>query len=306
MKLKATFVVLSALIARDAHAFPHMVRTGETLAGIATRVYGNPKLEVVLAGANFLDAQGGSAPVPGMRLEIPAPGYHRVTENESWSNLALAWLGDGKRADVLARLNRGVAWIPPVDGLEIQIPYVLTVICADGERMDQLAHRYLNDANRAWELEAYNGRKPTQAGAVPLKRGEVVLIPLLDLELTEAGKAEARGSGVDASHGGGGHALEAQRRADTELPLMLADLRGGRYVEVVARGNRILGGGDLTKVQLSSVHRALLDAYVALDATTSAAGACAAWRTNDPVAKLDPTFVSPKVRAACAQPQKAR
>src|SRR5665213_2851061 len=59
-------------------AFPHIVKPGESLAQIALRVYGDPKLEVVLAGANALASEGGSAPVAGMRLEIPAPRYHHV------------------------------------------------------------------------------------------------------------------------------------------------------------------------------------------------------------------------------------
>jgi len=290
---------LAFTIGGAAHAFPHVVRPGETLAEIATRVYGNPKMESVLAGANFLDVQGGSAPVPGMRLEIPAPAYHRVSVGESWPTLALEWLGDGKRADVLARLNHGVAWIPPVEGQEIQIPYVLTVIAADGDRMDQLAHRYMGDANRSWELEAYNGRKPSSTGAIPLKHGEVVLVPILDLTLTEEGKRELH-IGTEQGQNVAGRALDAQRRADGELPVVLADLRAGRYVEVVARGNRVLGSGELTKVQLASVHRALLEAYVALDAPALAAGACTAYRTNDPSAKWDPAFVSPKIRNACA------
>ncbi|WP_394833804.1 LysM peptidoglycan-binding domain-containing protein [Pendulispora rubella] len=296
----AAFVVGMASPA-TAHAFSHVVRPGETLAAIAQRVYGNAKMETVLAGANFLDVQGGSAPVPGMRLEIPAPGFHRVSSNETWITLALEWLGDGKRADVLARINHGVAWIPPVDGQEIQIPYVLTVIAADGDRMDQLAHRYIGDANRAWELEAYNGRKASSTGAVPLKRGEVVLVPILDLTLTEEGKRESH-SGLEQGRSAEGRALDAQRHADAEIPLLLADLRAGRYVEVVARGNRILGSGELTKVQLGSVHRALLDAYVALDAPAAAAGACAAFRINEPTIKWDPAFVSPKVRNACPPP----
>jgi len=301
-RVAAVAVVLAAVtMPSPARAFSHVVRPGETLAAIATRVYGNPRMESVLAGANFLDVQGGSAPVAGMRLEIPAPGYHRVNATETWITLALEWLGDGKRADVLARINHGVAWIPPVEGQEIQIPYVLTVIAADGDRMDQLAHRYMGDANRAWELEAYNGRKPSPAGAVPLKRSEVVLVPILDLTLTDEGKRESN-AGLGQGRSSEGRVLDAQRHADTDIPLLLADLRAGRYVEVVARGNRILGSGELTKVQLASVHRALLDAYVALDAPGAAAAACAAFRIADPSAKWDPAFVSPKVRNACPPP----
>ena len=45
----------------------------------------------------------------------------------------------------------------------------------------------------------------------------------------------------------------------------------------------------------------LLDAYVALDATGLAAGACAGWRANTPgPAPLDPKIVSPKIRPVCA------
>lgn len=297
--LIAAAVVACLAHAPAASAFPHVVKPGETLAQIAQRVYGNAKYEVVLAGANFLDVQGGSAPVPGMRLEIPAPGFHRITAGETWGQLALQWLGDPKRADVLARMNHAVSWVPPVEAQEIQIPYVLTVIAADNDRVDQVAKRYYGDPNRAWELDAYNARKEPQTGPLTLKRGEVVLVPLLDLALTDAGRAEAQASlgGVAGESGGG--ALEAQRRAEAEIPSLLADVRGGRWLDAVARGSRILGGGDLTRAQLARIHRALLEAYVALDAPGAAAGACAAWRANEPGAKLDPVTVSPKVRAAC-------
>jgi len=286
--------------AGNASAFTHIVKPGETLAQIAVRVYGDAKKETIIAGANALDSQGGSAPVSGMHLEIPAPGHHRVVTGESWSDLALQYLGDAKRADVLARMNQAVAWIAPIEGQEIQIPFVLTVICGEGERMDQLSLRYMGDANRSWELEAYNGRKGTlTAGPTPLKRGDVVLVPLLDVNLTDAGKAEARAGVERVQSQAAGGVLEVQRRAESELPLLLADVRRGRYVEAVARGNRVLGGGELTRVQLGVLHRALLEAYVALDAQGSAQGACAAWRAADPGARLDPATVSPKIRAAC-------
>jgi hypothetical protein len=299
----ALLVAIVATIAstKRAEAFTHIVKPGETLAQIAVRVYGDAKLEVVLAGANALDSQGGSAPVPGMRLEVPAPGYHRVVAGETWGDLALVWLGDVKRADVLARVNNAVAWIPPVDGLEIQIPFVLTFIAGDNDRVDAVALRYLGDANRAWEIDAYNGRKvsPQVKDPLALKRSDVVLVPLLSLRLTDEGKAEARRGLERGKVEGASMTLDAQRRADSELPLLLADVRGGRYLDAVTRGNRVLGSGDLTKAQLATLHRALLEAYVALESTGAAAGACAAWRTSDPAGKLDPDLVSPKIRAAC-------
>ncbi|MGH7297808.1 MAG: LysM peptidoglycan-binding domain-containing protein, partial [Polyangiaceae bacterium] len=110
--------------------------------------------------------------------------------------------------------------------------------------------------------------------------------------------AEARAA-AERDGASGGMALELQRKADADLPQLLADVRYGRYAEAVARGNRLLGGGALTHPQLAVVDRALLEAYVALDAHAAAAAACAAWRSNEPSPVLDPVRVSPKIRAAC-------
>ena len=131
-----------------------------------------------------------------------------------------------------------------------------------------------------------------------MKRGEIVLVPMPSLKLTPAGRAEARAA-AEREGATGGLALDQQRRADADLPQLLADVRYGRYAEALARGNRILGGGVLTRPQLALIHRALLEAYVAIDARAAATAACAAWRTNDPGATLDPVRVSPKIIAAC-------
>jgi hypothetical protein len=302
--LASAFLVTVAVTSswtRPAQAFTHLVLPGETLAQIAARVYGDPKLEYVLAGANALDvAGGGSAIVPGMRLEIPAPAYHHVMLNETWYELALAWLGDTKRADVLANANRGQSWVPPEEGREIVVPAVVSVIAGEDDSDMTVAGRYLGDVNKAWIVDAYNFRKTG-----PFRRGEVVLVALPDLTLTVRGKAEARDALDRERTEGQGGQHEVQRRADSELPALLADVRGGRYVDAVARGNRILALGELTRPQLATVNHALLDAYVALDAAGLAAGACTAWRANDPTARLDPgppDLVSPKIRAACKSP----
>jgi hypothetical protein len=286
--------------ASPAHAYMHMVTQGETLAQIALRVYGNPKFETVIAGANSLDAKGGAVIVPGMRIEILAPGHHRAEPGETWAQLALRFLGSDKRAETLARANQGVSWVPPVEGQEIEIPAVLSYIAGEGDSMAAISLRYLGDVNKGWVLDAYNFRKGSDA----LKAGEVVLIPLPDLQLTQAGKDEARRAGQTGEGAGSSH--DAQKRAEAELPALLSDLRGGRYIDAVSHGNRLLGSGDLTKVQLAAVHRVLLEAYVALDAPGAARGACDAFRANaDPkspeVARLaDPRLTSPKVRAVCA------
>jgi hypothetical protein len=293
--LAATLFALALSAPADALAFHHIVKPGETLAQIADRVYGDARRETVLVGANALDVQGGTVITSGMRLEVPAPGHHTVAQGESWADLAISWLGtsDIARTDLLARANKGVPWVPPVEGQEIEIPAVVTYLAGDGETVNSIAGRFWGDPNGGWELNTYNKRQ-----GVLVKRGEVVLVPMPGLRLTDAGRAEARAA-AERDGASGGMALELQRRADAELPQLLADVRYGRYAEAVARGNRLLGGGALTHPQLAVVHRTLLEAYAALGASASAAAACAAWRSNEPNAVLDPIRVSPKIRAAC-------
>jgi hypothetical protein len=286
---------LGVVWADDARAFTHVVRTGEALAQIAERVYGDSKLEAVLVGANALDVQGGSVISAGMRLEIPAPGHHTVAPGDTWAELALSWLGTGDiaRTELLARTNKGVPWVPPVEGQEIEIPAVITYIAGDGETVNSIAQRFWGNGYRGWELNTYNRRD-----GVSVRRGEVVLVPMPGLRLTDAGKADARAA-AERDGASGGMAFEQQRRADAELPQLLTDVRYGRFAEAVARGNRLLGVGTLTHPQLAIVYRALLEAYVALDARAAAAAACAAWKSNEPRPLLDPVRVSPKIRAAC-------
>ena len=114
-----------AFVAGDASAFTHVVSQGETLAQMAIKFYGTPRFETALVGANALDAHGGSAIVAGQPLEIPAPSHHRVEQNETWAELARIYLGDGRRAETLARTNGGVSWVQPSAGQEIEVPAVV-------------------------------------------------------------------------------------------------------------------------------------------------------------------------------------
>jgi LysM repeat protein len=288
-------VVTAGAVTGDAHAFTHIVKPGETLALIAEHIYGDAKLEAVLVGANALDSQGGTVIVPGMRLEVPAPGHHTVLQGESWADLALTWLGAGDppRTELLAVSNKGVPWIPPVEGQEIEAPAVVTYIAGDGETINSITQKFWGDPNRGWELNRYNQRE-----ALTVRRGEVVLVPVPGLKLTEAGRNEARAA-AERDGASGGVLHDQQRKVDAEVPQLLSDVRYGRYTEAIARGNRMLGTGALTHPQLAAVQRSLLEAYVAIDARALAASACAAWKSNEPNPVLDAVRVSPKIRAAC-------
>ncbi len=278
----------------DAGAFPHVVKKGETLAQIAERTYGRVEMEQLLVAANGLDAGGGIPIVAGMRLEVPALGHHRVTAGETWAGLALELLGDERRSDVLALANGSMPWLTPADGQEIVVPYNLRVVATSNDSLLTVAYRYLGERDKAWMLDGYNHRK-----GEPLHRGDVVLVPLHDLALTAEGKLEAASAGALVRAEGAGKAREAQRRAEVELPQLAAEVRGGRWVDAVSRGNRVLGYGDLARPEVAAVQRALTEAYVALDALGPAETACTAWREADPTATLDPIELSPKILRAC-------
>jgi hypothetical protein len=281
-------------VASDASAFPHVVKKGETLAQIAERTYGRVQMEQILVAANGLDAGGGIPIVAGMRLEVPAASHHRVTAGETWNGLAAELLGDERRGDVLALANGSMPWLPPSDGQELIVPYNLRYVAAQNDSLMTIAYRFLGERDKAWMLDGYNRRKGD-----PVRRGDVVLVPLTELPLTAAGREEAASAGALVRAEGGGRAREAQQRAEAELPLLAADLRAGRWVDAVTRGSKMLGYGELSRPEIAQIQRTLTEAYVALDAPGLAETACTAWREADPTSVLDPVELSPKILRAC-------
>jgi hypothetical protein len=282
-------------LAPSALAFPHVVQKGETLAQIAERLYGHVEMEKVLVAANGLDAGGGIAIAPGMRLEVPALGHRRVGPGDTWGSLAFELLGGEDRSDVIAMANESSPWLTPSEGAEIVVPYNLRVTVGQADTIVTIAQRYLGNKDRAWVLARYNRLLDSNG----VRRGDVLLVPLGDIKLTEEGRTEAARAGSFERSEGGGNARDAQKRAEGELPALLADVRAGRYVDALVRGARTLAYGELARPQLASIHRQLLEAYVALDAPGLAFASCRSWRELDPTASLDPVYLSPKIVAAC-------
>jgi phage tail protein X len=286
--------ILATSLASDASAFTHVVQSGDTLASIAERYYGRIQHEKVLVAANGLEDKGGSPIVAGMRLEVPALGHRRVKRGETWPVLATELLGSAHRSETLAQANGTNSWLPPDEGTLIQVPYNLRLLTSSGDNIVNIAYKYYGDITKAWTLDHYNklnGRR--------LELGDVLLVPLTDLPLTEDGKQAAEHSALQTLSESSVAERQVQVGVEAELPALLADTRGGRYVDAVTRANRFLGMGNLSKAQLAVIHRELLEAYVALGAAGHATAACDAWRENDPGARLDPVTLSPKIIAAC-------
>ncbi len=291
--LSACVGALALSIVTASHAFPYVAKRGDTLATISLKFYGRVDRERILVTANGLGE--GAALVPGARIDVPATTHHRVTQGETWETIAEQYLGEARRAEALALANESMPWIPVERGREIVIPYVLRYVARPGDSTPSIAYSFLGHRDDAYVVDRFNG-----LGGRPLQGGDVLLLPVVDLALTDEGANAAKeGFGMSAREGDAG-SRDAQLRAEEEVPLLTREIREGRWVPAIARGNQLLGAGPLPDSVAARVHRALLEAYVALDEAEAARAACDDWRRLEPDRPLDPVELSPKIIRACA------
>lgn len=285
---------IGAAVSSGASAFPHVVQEGDTLASLAERYYGRIQHERILVVANGLDRGDRTTIAPGMTLEIPALAHYRVQAGDTWRDLATKLLGAPHREVVLALTNDSKPWLVPERGKLIRVPYNLLLVASGDDSLATIAYRYMGSTKQAWTLSYYN-----QLDKRGLKRGDLFLVPLTDLPLTEEGREAARRAARWLATQADAPEREQQQRVDAELPALIADVRAGRYVQAVTRGVRLLAAGDLSDAQLGRIHRQLLESYVAFGAIGQAVEACTNWLRYDDSARLDPVELSPKILAAC-------
>lgn len=277
----------------EASAFPYTAQRGDTLAEMAERFYGRVEMEKVLVAANGFD---GDVPMlAGMRIEVPAVSYRHVNAGDTWNGLAETLLGDGRRGEALALSNDTMPWVPPVTGREIVVPYPLRYVVKKGESTLSVAYHFLGKRDLAYVVDRFNALK-----GEPVEPGDVLIVPVTDLVLTDEGREAARLSLAVVAGEAGGDDRDAQEQASREIPVLKKDVKEGHYLEAISRGNQLVGAGTLTEPDLAAIHRQLLEALVALDADELASDACREWRRNDPDAILDPIELSPKIIRACA------
>jgi hypothetical protein len=253
---------MAALLpAADVAAFTHVVQSGDTLASVAERYYGRIQLERVLATANHLDGNNTRGLTAGMLLEIPAVTYRQVHQDETWKSLATELLGHEERYILLAQVNGHKPWLEPELGQLIVVPYNLAWIASGEESLATLAYRYLGSTKHAYRIVQYNG-----LGENGPARGDVLLLPLHELPLTEEGKAAAELAAAQITEQSHGDHFRQQQESKDEAKHLAEDVRSGRYVSAVASGTRLIAAGKLTQEGRAQVHFLLLEAYVALDA----------------------------------------
>ncbi len=291
------WVVASAVVAAapSAEAFVHVVQPGQTLAQIATQLYGDASKAAILAEANGLTTVQALLP-PGSVLIVPAPQWVRVEARDSWESLAARYLGDDRRGPQLAAWNGvGRARRPPEPGAVIRIPFVLRHVVGREESWETIAARLVGDRHQERLLTAFNrpaSRRPAE--------GEVVLVPLIDLQLSATGReAEAR----ERARQPDARATENQQQAASQLRTIESLFRDGRYAELIAQTSRLLGLADLTGNQIVTLQKMLAFGYVALGEDALALGAFGEALRRQPDLDLNPITTSPKILRVFRQAQ---
>ncbi|MEM1413657.1 MAG: LysM domain-containing protein [Myxococcota bacterium] len=282
----------------NAGTFTHVVREGETLASIAQSYYGDPRRETVLVAENGLTAQGGAPIRVGQRLTIPFVTYHQVQAGESWIDLARRFYGDARRAFAITEANGGKSQEQPDEGAELLVPYPLRHVTTQSQNVVRVAAQYYPGGSRE---DARRVRRFNNLRTMRLTRGQIVLVPLATLTLTEEGReAIAAASGVEPR---AGEVRELQASIEAELPDLEEHVRRGRFTEAVALGNRLLGSMQLTGNQIVTVQRQLGAAYVALGREDLAVAAFRQAFERQPDMQLDSLQTSPTVLRAYQQAQ---
>ncbi|UJR82523.1 LysM peptidoglycan-binding domain-containing protein [Sandaracinus amylolyticus] len=280
-------------------AYVHVVRDGETLASIAQRYYGDPRRESVLVAENGLTTQGGSAIVVGLRLVVPTVNYHRVRAGETWAQIADRHYGDARRAYAIVEANPAVEGSQPPEGAELLIPYPLRHVADQRDTLNHVAQTYYGTTDGSRTLRRFNSLRTLR-----LSRGQVILVPLPDLVLSEEGRRiVAERTGVTPNDG---EVRDRQALIGEQLPTLQEQVRVGRYTEAVSLGNRLLGAGELTGNQVVTIQRTLAIAYVALSREDLAVEAFREALERQPDLELDSRRTSPTVMRAFDQARAQR
>lgn len=273
-----------------ANGWIHVARSGETLDQLSSRYYGTERLSMIIRAANgFMHPDDGRL-IQGERVEIPEVIYHVAQEDETWESLAQRHLGTADRGVFLAELNGVDRGEELVTGKVVKIPYQLLYVLAPDESIKSVVKAYLGDGRDAGWLQAYNFRKKKK-----WKRGDALLIPLMNVEFTERQQEIIDGIRGEKAGAPTDEDRKIQEEAVEEISTMRDHFARGHYLEIVASGQRLLGTGKLTDPQKIGVYQYLGFAYVAFGMRAESLSAFRNALTLQPQMELSPITTSPKI-----------
>jgi hypothetical protein len=296
---RCAIAVAAAVLAAasPAGAYDHVARAGETLDQLAMSYYGALKHSMTIRAANgFLHPDDGRL-IEGEHVEIPEVTYYRVQTGDTWETIANKYLGTVRRGRFLAEMNAELPGSALVEGQIVKVPYQLLYVLAPDETLKSVAAQYLGTSFTAEWLRDYNLFKKKKS----LGRGDALLVPLVNVEMTPEGKARVRAA---EPRGSTEEDRDLQAGAAREIAALREDYAAGRFLRVVAKASLLLGAGKLTVPQQVGVAKFLASAYVAFGDREAAVAAFAAAIAKQPDMELSPITTSPKILDAFREAQK--
>lgn len=184
MKRLLLIAVLVARLAAPARAgsddtIGHKVRPGDTLELLAAEYYGDRNYALFIMAANKM--QHPRALKAGERVRIPVSREITTAVGDSFESLAQQYLGDPRRAKVLAEFNGRLPDDSLAAGTVISVPFTIARTAAGDEPLAAIATAYFGDPSQAAMLRSYNGlNKDT------LAKGETIEIPIVHVRVRSA------------------------------------------------------------------------------------------------------------------------
>ena len=299
----------------------HTVRGGESVSSIAKRYYGNYELTKLLLQYN---GKPDSVIQPGEKLKIPFCEVHRVRGGDTLSKLAQRYLDRPLAYREIAALN-GLRPDKPLQvGQRIVIPVVLPHRLKRGESLATLAKRYYGGTDLLHVLQSYNGIDDPRRLSV----GQKIEVPLVSF--LEGGKTPEKPAKPQSSKSATSKPA-TPKPATVEPPPVKQEQRTvepapkpttpetPRYQSKIALAKKAYSLGEYERarellealqpdvledgndVERAELLRLVAFVYVAFDLPVQA---CAAHRSLSRVSaktRLDPDFVSPKIRQVLSE-----
>ncbi len=292
-------ISLSAPAAGAAAPRIHTVRSGESVSSIAKRYYGNFELTRLLLQYNGkLD----TLIQPGDRLHVPMCRVHVVRAGDTLSGLAQRYLKRPLAYREIAALNDLGPNTPLHVGQRIVIPVILSHTLERGESLATLAKLFYDDTDMSHILQSYNRIDDPRRLSV----GQKIDVPLVSF----LSGAEAQAP-VPA-------AVEPEQRTVEPAPAPAA-LETRRYQSKIALARTAYSLGEYGRARelLEALQRDVLRdgndveradllrltafVYVAFDLPVQACAAHRSLSRVSPRTRLDPDFVSPKIRQVLSE-----